>query len=416
MENQKGNRHAMDSIPALRGRMGDWEYYLATMKLADVARTIRFAEEVHSHEALDDVIQREIGKRVVDMVEYLLKQPQRFYGPIIVAVYGGNPTFESVRMAEHPLLDRAGDAFGLIVFDGSQQYFALDGQHRLASIKRAVKADPSLGNEEIGVVFVSHSQSREGLARTRRLFTTLNRYAVKTATHTEITLDEDDGVAIVTRQLVREHPLFERERIKIKGKSVGAREENAITTLATLYEVNQNLLMTERRDVRSKKFQQFKPDDATLEEMYEEIEAIWNQIALDVSEFRSVLERQTTPGFLRSGDGHGENGSLLMRPVGQLAFSRALRVSLNDGRKLDVSVQLMDAVDWRLGEVPWRGIVWHGERMVTTKEVQRLCFKLICHMVGCLPKNDLRSLRDEYRRQLEDDSARLPPVVKVGGD
>ena len=404
----------MDNIPALRGHMGDWEYYVAIMKLADVAQRIRFAEEVHSHEALDEVIQREIGKRVGDMVDYLLKQPQRFYGAIIVAVYGGNPTFEPVRMAEHRLLDKSGDAFGLVVFDGSQQYFALDGQHRLASIKRAVKADPSLGSEEIGVVFVAHSQSPEGLARTRRLFTTLNRYAVKTATHTEIALDEDDGVAIVTRQLVREHPLFEGKRVRIKGKSLGARDEDALTTLATLYEVNQNLLMTERRNVRSKKFQQFKPNDATLEEMHEEIEAIWNQVALDVAVFRSVFDREATPGFLRSGGENEKNGSLLMRPIGQLAFSRALRVSLNDGRKLDETVRLLNAIDWRLGEPPWRGTVWHAERMVTTKEMQRLCFRLICHMIGCLDQNDLGDLRDAYRRQLEDAEVELPPAVRVG--
>ena len=403
----------MDNIPALRGRMGDWEYYVAIMKLADVAQRVRFAEEVHSHEALDDLIQREIGKRTSNMVEYLLKQPQRFYGSIIVAVYGGNPRFEPVRMAEHRLLDNTGSAFGLIVFDGSQQYFALDGQHRLASIKKAVKADPSLGTEEISVVFVAHNQSHEGLARTRRLFTTLNRYAVKTATHTEIALDEDDGVAIVTRQLVREHPLFEGERVKIKGKSVSVREEDVLTTLATLYEMNQNLLMTKTRDVKSKRFQQFKPDDATLDEMVNELETIWNGVATVFSVFRSVVERRATPGFLRKGGDEEGSGSLLMRPVGQLALSRALRVSLDEGMDLENILKLLDRIDWRLGEPPWKGTVWHGGRMVTTKEMQRLCFRLICYMIGCANKSELRDLRDAYRQQLEDNEAELPPTVKV---
>ena len=401
----------MDNIPALRGRMGDWEYYVSIMKLADVAQRVRFAEEVHSHEELDKLIQREIGKRTSNMVTYLLKQPQRFYGAIIVAVYGGNPRFEPIRMAEHRLLDDSNSAFGLIVFDGSQQYFALDGQHRLASIKGAVKAKPSLGREEISVIFVAHSQSHEGLARTRRLFTTLNRYAVKTATHTEIALDEDDGVAIVTRQLVREHPLFEGKRIKIKGKSVGVREDEVLTTLATLYEVNQNLLVKDARDVKSKKFQQFKPDDAVLDEMYREAEEIWDAIAAQMSAFRKVAEQQVTPGVLRRGGDDEKNGSLLVRPVGQLAFSRALRVSLNDGLALDESLKRLEQVDWRVGEVPWKGTVWRAGKMDTTKEMQRLCFRLMCYMIGCLDASDTSSLRDAYRLQLENSMAALPPKV-----
>lgn len=401
----------MNYIPALRGHMGDSEYYITVMKLADVARQVRFADELHPHKGLDEMIQRELGKRTSDMVTYLLNQPQRFYGALIVAVYGGNPKFELVRMAEHRMLDGVGEAFGVITFDGSQQYFALDGQHRLKSIKDAVEQKPSLGSEEIGVIFVAHHGTQEGLERTRRLFTTLNRYAVKTETHTEIALDEDDGIAIITRRLIREHPFFDGDRIKLKGKSIGRNQDAAFTTLATLYEINQNLLMEKDQDVKSKKFQQFRPDDDMLDRLYQDVEVIWDGLISNISGFRAISERRATPGSLRKGGGDEGNGLLTVRPLGQLAFSRALRVGLNNGVTLDDCVKKLDRVDWKLNASPWRGTVWLAGKMVTTKEMQRLCFRLICYMAGFLKKNDLNDLRYAYRTQLEDPKAALPPSV-----
>jgi hypothetical protein len=43
-----------DVYASIRGQMGDWTYYLTAMKLAEVARGVRFAEELHSSTELDD--------------------------------------------------------------------------------------------------------------------------------------------------------------------------------------------------------------------------------------------------------------------------------------------------------------------------------------------------------------------------
>jgi DNA sulfur modification protein DndB len=169
-----------DYVPALKARMGDWNYYVTVMKLGKIARECRLAEEIHTNKDLDALIQRAIQDRVEkEMVPYLVNEPQRFYGALVVAVYGGEPEFSPVTVAEHSLLDdsqeRNSYGFGLLRFDGSQVYYALDGQHRLKSIQEAIKIDPDLGKEEITVIILNHEDSKEGLERTRRLFSTLRR-------------------------------------------------------------------------------------------------------------------------------------------------------------------------------------------------------------------------------------------------
>jgi DNA sulfur modification protein DndB len=170
-----------DYVPALKGRMGDWQYYATVMKLGKIARECKLAEEIHSNKNLDDLIQRAIQDRVrKEMVPYLLNEPQRFYGALVVAVYGGEPEFSAVKVAEHILIDdrdRSSYGFGLLRFDGSQTYYALDGQHRLKSIQEAINLNPDLAKEEITVIILKHEDTPAGLERTRRLFSTLNRRA-----------------------------------------------------------------------------------------------------------------------------------------------------------------------------------------------------------------------------------------------
>ena len=163
-----------DYVPALQARMGDWQYYVTVMKLGKIARECRLAEEIHVNKDLDDLIQRELQDRVrKEMVPYLLNEPQRFYGALVVAVYGGEPEFSPVRVHEHELIDdreSSSYGFGLLRFDGSQIYYALDGQHRLKSIQEAIILNPDIAKEEITVIVLKHEDTQEGLQRTRRLF------------------------------------------------------------------------------------------------------------------------------------------------------------------------------------------------------------------------------------------------------
>src|SRR5689334_6108885 len=76
-------------VPAIRGTMGTWVYYLASLRLRDVASRIGFASELHGIDrALDELIQRTLEKRSVDIATYLVRQKEeRFFNSLVVGVY-----------------------------------------------------------------------------------------------------------------------------------------------------------------------------------------------------------------------------------------------------------------------------------------------------------------------------------------
>ena len=160
-------------IPALQAKAGDLGYYICVMSYAQAAREISFAHELMANNReLNQLIQRAIGERTNDIKDYLLKSETRFLGALIVAAWGGHPTYQSVEMSSgESLLDGLDSKFGVLTFDGTQQYFALDGQHRLRAIKDAIKENPELGSEEVTIILVSHFDDERGRQKTRRLLT-----------------------------------------------------------------------------------------------------------------------------------------------------------------------------------------------------------------------------------------------------
>jgi hypothetical protein len=199
--------------------------------------------------------------------------------------------------------------------------------------------------------------------------------------------------------------------VKVEGKNIGEREEDVLSTLVVLYDVNANLLMTRERDVKAKEFRQFRPLPDELDALYDEVAAVWDAIVERVPPFKAIAEGRAKPGVLRLGGTAGDSadGHLLMRPVGQIAFSTALRWALDEGLTVEETTKRLGQIGWKLGQAPWKGTVWRADKMQTTKEVQKLVARLIAHMVGL--KEDAAELTEAYRTELEDPTAKLPARV-----
>ncbi len=169
-------------LPALRGRIGDWAYYVCLMDLREVASRVRFARELHRSDRLSDIIQRGMSDHAGRIAQYLLVQQQRFLNSLVVAVYGGEPQFQemSVRQTVPSTMGKVPELvemnMGVLVLRGDERLMALDGQHRVRGIQLALESKPALGDEQVGVIFLGHASGTAGLQRTRRLFTTLNAY------------------------------------------------------------------------------------------------------------------------------------------------------------------------------------------------------------------------------------------------
>ena len=382
----------MNLYPALKARMGTWDYYIIKMKMKDIVKEVDFASRLYDSKTLDEAIQRTLneGRVKKEIVNYLAKRDDRFFSSLVVAALGGNPTFSPVRITddERFAVLKAGnvdEAFGVLTFDGGQRYFALDGQHRLKSIKTLIEGGPNdelpplppgFLEEEVSVIMVVREEADddEFLRSYRRLFSSLNRYAKATDQDTNIIMDEDDWAAILTRRLLIEHDFFlwqgratQSPKLKTKGKSLRS-GDSFFTTLQTLYSMNQTLLMTPQRDKQrfgTKQFKFFNPGETLLDEMYDELVIYWDAILAEIPLLREP------PSKMRSHDAdEDESGelsdSVLFWPIGQELFAKVVRSRLNrflpDCDKPELSevrecVRLFSKVNWSLHEPPWRGLL-----------------------------------------------------------
>src|SRR6185312_5749919 len=138
---EKSN-HEQLIVPALRAVIGTWAYYAASLRFQDVAARVKFASEVHGTDLqLNQLIQRSLEARAADIATYLLRQKkERFLNALVVGVYEGDPRWfdatinatERIDVSQVPSYGL--HALGLLVFDGRERLFALDGQHRVEGI------------------------------------------------------------------------------------------------------------------------------------------------------------------------------------------------------------------------------------------------------------------------------------------
>lgn len=388
----------MNIYPALPLQMGTWNYYVVKMNAAELSQNVKYASEVHDDRTLDKAIQRMLDESRVkkDIVEYLKRQPNRFFSTIVVAALEGNPRFYPIEIAADPKFvvfrndSRVNEAFGVLQFDGTQKYYALDGQHRLSAIKTLLEETNSYAEgvpenferDEISVIVVvpSEADSNEDfMQKYRRLFSNLNRYAKPMDEATNIIMDEDDVFAILTRRLITDHPFFhsdarkqlESDRVKTtKGKNLKS-GDSYFTSIETLYEMNTELLSSsqriskgwgegsEKKDIKT--FKRFRPSEEYIDKLYEELLIYWGGLLMELPVLRSdplkMRYHQIEDRKSKGGEDH-----LLFWPIGQQMLAEVARDLLNERlpslqnptvRTVQYALKGLNKLQWQLPQAPW---------------------------------------------------------------
>ncbi len=259
--------------------MGSWVYYSCLMQFADISSRVSFADDIHEHQGLSDMIQRTLTRtRRRQIANYIKTEPQRFFNSLVVAVYGGEPNWHALtnvrNTREEDLLKDISpetvESVGFLTLRGDEELFALDGQHRLAGIKEVVSEgyEPVL-NDEVNVIFVAHQRTPAGLERTRRLFTTLNKTARAVTKGDIIALDEDDVMAICVRRLIEETDLFPGRRILfVQSNNIPPGNFDCLTTIGNLYDILTILFTQAKFPLRKTKpvLTRSRPDDKTIDQ------------------------------------------------------------------------------------------------------------------------------------------------------
>jgi len=413
------------ALPALRGIMGDWIYYTCLMDIGELSKRVRYAREVHGNRHLSDMMQRELRSgRAAQIAQYLERQPERFFNALVVATYGGQPNWHALNdvkgRAKDGELKGLGDetvaSVGFLTFQGGEKLFALDGQHRLAGIKKAigdgvVDQDPC---DEVSVIFVGHKDTKKGLERTRRLFTTLNKTARPVTKGEIIALDEDDVMAICVRRLVERTGLFAGNRIAfVASNNMPTANTASLTTIATLYDVLTILFTDAQSDLKRQRadLQRVRPEDDTLDRYFRLAESYFLQLGRNFRALDEFFNAEDTTKVVKKYRGpHG--GHVLFRPIGLEVMTRVIARFTKD-MSLERAAELAAELPGDLSEEPFRRLMWEPNKKIMLNGHKVTVREVLLYMVGKNAKNyTAAALLERYRRETGDDKADLPGRIR----
>lgn len=406
-------------FPCLRASMGDWWYYVTVMTLKDVNRYIQHIDKIHLRAELKTWLQREIApERLEQIADYLLSQKQHFFNAIVAGIYQGAPDWyplsigENLAMPDVSLLPNDKASLGFLSLSGDEQIFAIDGQHRVEGIREALKQDTGLGAEQQCVIFVSHQETPKGRKRTRRLFSTLNKYAKPVSKGEIVALSEDDTFAIVTRKLIDEYAPLNIDFVPLtKTANIPTGEKRCVTTVLGLYDLVRTLTLT-RRDPRKESLEVGPPKAANIKEIFKLSRDFWELLCTNVRPIRRVAASKPADELARNYRTE-DGGHVLFRPVGMKAFAKAARTMVDRGRSWDFAVERLSKTELQLDEIPWAGVLWNSEARNIINGNEKLAQNLFLYMARqpLLPGD--YDLLKQYRRALDNANASLQDVPRL---
>ncbi|TGE09956.1 DNA sulfur modification protein DndB [Hymenobacter fodinae] len=367
-------------IPSLKGKIGDWVYFNATMKLSDVAdkmriNTVSEVQELYSHN-INEVLQRDVtNKRISKLSQYLKTQKDHFLSTLIVAIYKGSPKWSEIRIEQSFEIDgkelQEKDALfldgrlGILSLNGDESLFVLDGQHRLIGMRDAYKNAPdTLGGDDISLTFVVHSP--QTIQKTRRLFTVLNRYAEKPKKAELIIMEEDDAAAIITRRLVSSHDILSQAKAISSSKAFAmpTNDSTSFTTLVCLYDITKIIIEFNKIYPSTKNI--YRLSDDKLDELYnDKVLPFWDFFFSSFPDVKKFIQGKASDTFTRN---RATGGSLLLRPLGQILIASVYKNFANESPKRFKAFKAqIKKVDFDLSHQNWKYTFWDNGTIVTKR-------------------------------------------------
>lgn len=390
-------------IPAIRGKLGNTTFYETTWKVVDLVKSVKPPTELEGWAgfSIQERIQRDPDlKRIKqDLAPYIANSEDRFFGSIIVLVYDGELTWESISAFAKgiPAAYKSGtDKLGFITIDGVT-LVVLDGQHRLLALSDVYKGDipgpaaANIANDDVCVILIQH----ESDIKTRRVFNVVNRYAKQTSRGDNIITSEDDGYAIVARSLVDDDDVFGRRQVKTEMKdfvewksNTLAKRSLAFTTISAVYESIK--LVLQHHGIEALKEQQ-RPTDEELEKYTQLAKSFWETLMTKIDVYKKASD---AIGSIPDMRGDEAASSLLFKPAHQIALVDGLMRAAKES-KLSVEVlaeRVNDVSDWSMTNPMWTGIIMKtGGTIDAGQDARRRTSALIAYLVAA------DKLSDEYK-------------------
>ncbi len=455
-----------------RTNMGGSESYIGAVTLQWLADRVKYASEMSllsdrsnatkknitiDSDTIEVIQQRPLDwSRQASLVQYLAGRTTHKFPPVLVTIdrewidnihapewgRGGKAT-ESA--AVFTPIDGKGE-IGLLDIGEAARIYALDGQHRLMGVQgllellhagelpRYNRERHPVGNkitlaelgtseaylqnlpqETIGIEFiaavVNGETQLEARRRIRSIFVHVNLMAIALSKGQLAQLDENDGFAIVARNIAVNHPLFKdtpgrKPRVNWDSATV-ATKTTVLTTLQALQDMAAKYLQYQFphwNPKTQKGLVPLRPDTTELELGIATFSQLFDRLSQFISYGR--LQAEDTPQLRRfSFEPGGGEGHILFRPVGQVAFAQGVGVAVFKKQLAQTEVfRKLDRYDADGGfcnidrpQSLWYGILYDPNKKRILVSGRDLAAKLIVYLLGGVD-NDFD--RAELRRQV----------------
>lgn len=321
------------TFPAMRGRMGRRDYYVAMVKLNVVPKMFKFRDwaELPPEQRAQRVITK---NRIPEITRYILDNEDGYLFSALTVSYNCDPEFRPTS-DEHPDI-------GLLEIPFEADMIVNDGQHRRAAIEEALKENPSIGEETISVVLFPW----EDLDRMQQMFSDLNRTARTTSKSLNILYNHRDLVSQITLAVSEKVEVFkglvDKDRVSLPLRSP------KLITLGALHDATSALL----GDVKEADF-----DDKQLLAV-----DFWNVVADNMPEWNKVKSGDMKPIDLRQEYIHTH--AVVLCGIGAMGKSLVEEHPDDWGKKL----RGLRQIDWRRTNKEWQGIAMQGSDVVNRRQ------------------------------------------------
>jgi DNA sulfur modification protein DndB len=320
------------SFPAMRGRMGNRDYFVAMIKLGLVPRLFKFRDwaELPPEQRAQRVLQK---GRIPEITQYILENEDGYLFSSLTASYNCEPVFT-------PVGDQA--EMGLLEMPFEADLVINDGQHRRAAIEEALKENARLSEETISVVLFPW----EDIDRMQQMFSDLNRTARKTSKSLDILYNHRDLLSQITLAMIERVDAFkgmvDKDRISLPLRSP------KLFTLGAIYDATAALL----GNVVEADF------DGKQEQAIDFFEAV----AENMPEWSRVRAGDLKPSELRQ-----EYINTHAVVLGALGVMGQTLMSAHPGDWRE-RLKVLRTIDWRRTNREWNGVAMSGMDVVNRRQ------------------------------------------------
>ncbi len=319
-------------FPAMRGKMGKRDYFVAMIKLALVARLFKFRDwaELPPEQRAQRVLQK---SRVPEIAQYILDNEDGYLFSSLTASYNCEPNFQTLKGQSD---------MGILEIPFEADLVINDGQHRRAALEEALKENPKLGDETISVVLFPW----EDLDRMQQMFSDLNRTARKTSKSLDILYNHRDLISQVTLAVIEKVEVFQKmvdkDRVSLPLRSP------KLFTLGSIYDATTALLGS--------------VTDVDFDEKLDLAITFWESVAGSVPEWRKVKDSDLKAYELRQE--YINTHAVVMWGIGAMGHT------LVSTHPLDWREELkgLRKIDWRRTNKEWQGIAMSGHDVVNRRQ------------------------------------------------